>query len=154
MKKVYDIQITNEELAKHFEEKEVLYRDYKSVTKPYQHYMKKADSYNPEKKTIVLYVPKYYQLAEDIAKIKRDTYKNAHNEELTPDNKRLAFEGSFNYEKDYHSGWDMMYNATVLAIKTSDEELEKMLNDNRNNYHVEMKREIAKKVIEYRKNLD
>lgn len=70
-------KLTDEEIKTYFEEKEILYREFKSKEKVflncnYESLPKKKDSYNAEKKTIIIYVPKaeVCKLAKELAEIR------------------------------------------------------------------------------------
>lgn len=65
--KVYDYTISEEQLSKHFEEQEILYRDYKSASKPYQHFAQKKGSYNADKKN-------YRALCSKIHRVGRENF--------------------------------------------------------------------------------
>lgn len=91
--KVFGEEITKEQLNLYFEEKEILYKDYKSkdivfLTRSYNFFTKKPNSYNAEKKTIVVYVPR--QNVVDLAnKILDETKKRI---EKSCDNKEYIRE--------------------------------------------------------------
>lgn len=70
-------KLTDEEVKTYFEEKEILYREFKSKEKvflncKYESLPRKKDSYNAEKKTIIVYVPKaeVFKLARKLADIR------------------------------------------------------------------------------------
>lgn len=74
---ISDTKLTDEEVKTYFEEKEILYREFKSKEKVflncnYESLPKKKDSYNAEKKTIIIYVPKaeVFKLARKLADIR------------------------------------------------------------------------------------
>lgn len=120
MKECFGYKFSDEELKKYFVEQEVLYRDYKSKDKEFQHYAKKDDSYNAERKTIVLYIPKYRLLAEEIARIKRETL----DEDEVDDIEYYEDWGCYGYETSINCGRYMMEAATWWVVKATDEELE------------------------------
>lgn len=75
--KIFGTTVTTEELNDYFEEKEILYREFKSKEKvflncKYEDFTKKENSYNAEKKTIIIYVPKteIFELARKLADIR------------------------------------------------------------------------------------
>lgn len=69
-------EITESELEKFFEVKEITYRDYKTK---YTELLKVKDSYNAETKTIKVYMPNFLELAEKIAKIYNDALMEDYN---------------------------------------------------------------------------
>ena len=80
--KIFGIDITDEHFNLYFEEKEILYKDYKSRKEiffdfRYGQFTKKADSYNAEKKTIVVYAPKQnvVELANNILNAEKENIR-------------------------------------------------------------------------------
>lgn len=150
--KVYDYTISEEQLSKHFEEQEILYRDYKSYSKPYQHFAQKKGSYNAENKTIVLYVPKYIELAEKISEAKRNFYIERRGE--VPRTSRTEADGCFGYETDSYCGRQMMNSATWWAIIATEEDLQTVLDEPNPAVFKKMYKTIVELVREYRANID
>jgi hypothetical protein len=120
---VFNTIITEEEMNRYFEEQEVLYKDYKAYNKMYKFFPQKKNSYDATKKTIILYVPKFTELAEKMIAVYNNAMLEIGYDESDLEDEGFTFERAMWYiVKATEKEFDERYT------KNADDELDIALN--------------------------